>query len=138
VRPDRRCRCTGRRQTDRQTDVTHCLYASAECVRAAVIYCHAYTHRTDILSRALHATIQRGTTSALPSGVTRRHQPHAVHGRFARTAIVSPGSLGSRVVSVLDSGAVRPGFKSRSRRCRVTVLGKLFTPIVPLFTKQRN
>jgi len=46
--------------------------------------------------------------------------------------------LGSRVVSVLDSGAERLGFKSQSRRCRVTVLGKLFTPIVPLFTKQRN
>jgi len=48
------------------------------------------------------------------------------------------GWLSSRVVSVLDSGAVRPGFKSQSRRWRVTVLGKLFTPIVPLFTKQRN
>ena len=46
--------------------------------------------------------------------------------------------LSSRVVSVLDSGAVGPGFKSQSRRCRVTVLGKLFTPIVPLFTKQQN
>jgi len=46
-------------------------------------------------------------------------------------------SLGSRVVSVLDSGAVGPGFKSQSRRCRVTVLGKLFTPIVPLFTKRK-
>jgi len=44
----------------------------------------------------------------------------------------------SRVVSVLDSGAEGPGFKSQSRRCRVTVLGKLFTPIVPLFAKQRN
>ena len=30
-----------------------------------------------------------------------------------------------------------PG-SNRLRRCRVTVLGKLFTPIVPLFTKQRN
>jgi len=48
------------------------------------------------------------------------------------------GWLGSRVVSVLDSGAEGPGLKSPSRRCRVTVLGKLFTPIVPLFTKQRN
>ena len=46
--------------------------------------------------------------------------------------------VGSRVVSVLDSGTVGPGFKSQSRRCRVTVLGKLFTPIVPLFTKQWN
>ena len=48
------------------------------------------------------------------------------------------GWLGSRVVSVLDSGAEGPGFKSQPRRCQVTVLGKLFTPIVPLFTKQRN
>jgi len=46
--------------------------------------------------------------------------------------------LGSRAVSVLDSGAEGPGFKSLSLRCRVTVLGKLFTPILPLFTKQRN
>jgi len=27
---------------------------------------------------------------------------------------------------------------NRSRDSRVTVLGKLFTPIVPLFTKQQN
>ena len=40
------------------------------------------------------------------------------------------GWLGSQVVSVLDSGAEGPGFKSQPRRCRVTVLGKLFTPIV--------
>jgi len=48
------------------------------------------------------------------------------------------GWLGSRVVSVLDSGAEGPGFKSHPRRCRVTVLGKSFTPIVLLFSKQRN
>jgi len=48
------------------------------------------------------------------------------------------GRLGSRVVSMLDSGAEGPGFKSQLRRCRVTVLGKLVTAIVPLFTKQRN
>jgi len=40
-----------------------------------------------------------------------------------------PWWLGSRVVSVLDSGAEGPGLKSQPRRCRVTVLGKLFTPI---------
>jgi len=45
--------------------------------------------------------------------------------------------LGSRVVSVLDSGAEGPGFNSQPRRCPVTVLGKLFTPIVPLFTKSK-
>ena len=52
--------------------------------------------------------------------------------------LVLLGWLGSGVVSVLDSGAEGPGFKSQPQRCRVTVLGKLFTPIVPLFTKQRN
>ena len=40
------------------------------------------------------------------------------------------------VADVLDSGAEGPVFKSQSRLCRVTVLGKLFTPIVPLFTKR--
>jgi len=42
----------------------------------------------------------------------------------------TPEWLGNRVVSVLDSGAKGPGFKSQP--C------KLFTPIVPLFTKQQN
>jgi len=51
---------------------------------------------------------------------------------------VSLGWLGSRVVSVLDSGVEGPGFKSQPRHCRVTVLGKLFTPIMPVFTKQQN
>ena len=41
------------------------------------------------------------------------------------------------MVSVLDSGAEGPRFKSQSRCCRVTVLRKLFTPTVPLFTKQQ-
>jgi len=49
------------------------------------------------------------------------------------------GWLGSQVVSVLDSGAEGPGFKSICNGSRrLTVLGKLFTPIVPLFTKQQN
>jgi len=34
------------------------------------------------------------------------------------------------VVSVVDSGSEKHGFESQSRRCRVAVLGKLFTPIV--------
>jgi len=51
--------------------------------------------------------------------------------------VVVIGWLCSQVVSVLDSGA-EPKFKSQPRCCRVTVLGKLFTPIVPLFTKLQN
>jgi len=42
---------------------------------------------------------------------------------------VTEGWLGSRVVSVLDSGAEGTGFKSQPRRCWVTDLGKLFTPL---------
>ena len=37
---------------------------------------------------------------------------------------------------MLDSGTEGPGFKSQSGRCQVTVKGKLFTPIVPQFTKE--
>ena len=36
--------------------------------------------------------------------------------------------LGSQVVSVLDSGAEGPGFKSQLRHCRVTVLGNWSHP----------
>jgi len=45
------------------------------------------------------------------------------------------GWLGCRVVSVLDSGVEGHGLKSQPRHCRVTVLGKLFAPIMPLFAK---
>ena len=56
----------------------------------------------------------------------------SVDGRIALSLNAPYG--GRRVVSVLDSGAVGPGFKSQPRCCRVTVLGKLLTPIVPVFT----
>jgi len=52
--------------------------------------------------------------------------------------VLGQGWPGSRVVSVLNSGAEGPGFKSQPRCCLVTVVGKLFTPIMPLFTKQQN
>ena len=69
----------------------------------------------------------------------RRTAMAGTHRRRLSTSPEHDGRLGSRVVSVLlDSGAEGPGIKSQPRRCRVTVLGKLFTPIVPLFTKQRN
>jgi len=61
-----------------------------------------------------------------------------VRSAYSRPTL-SWGRLGScRVVNVLDSGAEGLGFKSQSRRCWVTVLGKLFISIVLLFTKQRN
>ena len=59
--------------------------------------------------------LQRGQIQTRPMLLLMLTKPH--HNGF--------GS--SRVVSVLDSDAVGPGFKSQPRRCRVTVLGKLFT-----------
>ena len=55
-----------------------------------------------------------------------------------RMVITHMGWLRSWVVSMLYSGAEWLGFKSEQRCCRVTVLGKLFTPIVPLFSKQQK
>jgi len=49
------------------------------------------------------------------------------------------GSVYSRAVIVLDSGAEGMGSdRSRDAVRYITVLRKLFTPVVPLFTKQRN
>ena len=77
----------------------------------------------------------RSCSSATSSADTPVNHTHYRHS-LADTS--EPQWLGSRVVSVLDSGAEGPGFKSQPRRCPVAVLGKLFTPVVPLFTKQRN
>jgi len=71
------------------------------------------------------------------------YSPGSRNGDVAATGIqalhlVDQGGSVTEWYSVLDSGAEGPGFKSQPRRCRVIVLGKLFTPIVPLFTKQRN
>ena len=81
------------------------------------------------MASAEHEPIM-GVWGRAPSGV-QGQSPWYVRGSGGR----SPPEA---VVSVMDSGAVGPGFKSQPRRGRVTVLGKPFTPIVPLFTKQRN
>jgi len=49
--------------------------------------------------------------------------------------------LGSRVVSVLDSGAVGPAARVQIAVAMLSgnsLIGKLLTPIVLLLTKQRN
>jgi len=48
------------------------------------------------------------------------------YGTLYLSYFVTVGWLGSRVVSVLDSGAEWPLIKSQLRRCRVTVSSKLF------------
>jgi len=81
-----------------------------------------------------------GATSRLRNSISGRRGDGAVRATVADSDPPRRQNtkFGSRVVSGLDSGAEGPGLKSQPRRCRVTVLGKLFTPIVPLFTKQQN
>ena len=98
-------------------------------------------------ARRRRPVTDESTTAAPPRWTNRRSSATCDAPRAAAAARQStdPANrtlyiawLGSRVVSVLDSGVVGPRFKSQSRRCRVKVLGKLFTPIVPLFTRQQN
>ena len=91
----------------------------------------------DLLDASIRMPLRKRTTTENVHGVTAdpfwRITDSSVYYSSKRN-----GWLGSRVVSVLDSGAEGPGFKSQPRRCRVTDLGKLLTPIVPLFTEQQN
>jgi len=102
--------------------------------------CHAVSPTAEPATAMPHAaTMPRST---LPPISHKRDISSANINRPLHVSSVHPyckgGRFSSRVVSVLDSGAVGPGFKSQPRRCRVTVLGKLFTSIVPLFMRQRS
>jgi len=91
-------------------------------------------HQVQINVQHVYLSIHRDTVTQ-----TQRHRQTAVADWINESVSVTSVWLGSRVISVLDSGAAEgPRFKSQPKRCQVTVLGKLFTPTVPLFTKQRN
>jgi len=115
------------------------------CYPSVWLFLHVSGDKASILPKRLtmstlltHRQNKAKFNKVVEGGVSQNRrfvfQPSAAY----YVAISEHGWLGSRVVSVLDSGAEGPVFKSQPRRCRVTVLGKLFTPIVPLFTKQRN
>ena len=96
---------------------------------AVINHTHTHTHRQ---TEFYVNQPTRPTDSLLAKHVSPCYR------HYRPTGCSSREWFGSRVVRVWNSGAEGPGFKSQSRRCRVTVLGNLFTPIVPLFTKQRN
>jgi len=117
----------------------------ASCSPSAVVQLLVGTHeQADELPRLQYSHSTQFTagftltTVLLPTTPRLGFCTFSIRQQVLWVAIQKIGWLGSRVVSVLDSGAEGSGFKSQSRRCRVTVLGKLFTPIVPLFTKQQN
>ena len=103
---------------------------------------HDVGHINEVTLRQTQLVLRRVITHACDILIyiqpLRPTQPPTLSGTGNEYRSRSRGWLGSREVSMLDSGAEGPGFKSQPRCCRVTVLGKLFTPIVPLFTKQRN
>ena len=108
--------------------------------RHLLVLCCKYTH---IQQSCLHGRRRRALCERLSCvvalvrlGTAQQYWMEA--SELGRCFLDYALTFGSRVVSVLGSGAVGPGFKSQPRRCRVTVLGKLFTPIAPLFTKQQN
>jgi len=91
--------------------------------------------------KSVPSLLRRLSTRRCPHLAVQRRRPQLSidilpvgHSAANLPAAETDGRTDTRVVSVLDSGAEGPGFKSQSRRYRVTVLGKLFTPIVPLFT----
>jgi len=80
-----------------------------------------------------HSELGKFATARRSSHALSTHRPHYIsmpylciacmrYGCDANRLPLSLGWLGSRVVSVLDSGAEGPGFKSQSRRCRCNSL----------------
>ena len=144
-------------ERDRQTDTQRGwwqmlrLVIKSRCGAACKLRCHRNTLGNNASRRSCGRAGNRQLSRLVAnlvalarnreiadSGGAYAHSVFGLPSRFCEIFLRFTEWLGSRVVSVLDSGAERPGFKSQPRRCRVTVLGKLFTPIVPLFTKQRN
>ena len=78
--------------------------------------------RVSDVGRVLRLTNPLSTTT--PQGVVLAAKPG------------QPYLLSKNVNDISKEYTKEPGFKSQSRRCRVIVLGKLFTPIVAMFTKQ--
>ena len=98
----------------------------------------AWSKQTEAI---LSYSVRWPTCANLRPKTTHTVHRHRDHTTLLFTPVVRCQGLGRGAVSVLDSGAEGPGFKSQPRlprRCPITVFGKLFTPIVPLFTKRQN
>jgi len=103
------------------------------CVRH--LYCDTPGLRFGISRRARKTVV---TFSALQAGHATRRLPPSRTPQFFWSIKVFLGGSVAEGLACWTQAQKGPGCKSQPRRCRVTVLGKLFTPIVPLFTKQRN
>ena len=77
-------------------------------------------------------------TASPPTHLSRTHHGQLPSTKLFILFIMTSYTYTGSSAPESNTGAEWPGFKSQPRRCRVTVLGKLCTPIVPLFSKQRN
>jgi len=127
--------CKSCNRDTRHSSISHCLLFSVSiqlkksftCKCQATIWQMPGTAVTNT-STSLNSVTMQANEQSTTSSILGHVQNQIMVGWW----------LGCHQVSVLDSVTEGPGFKSQSRRCRVTDLGKLFTPIVPLFTKQQN
>jgi len=123
-----------------------CVYQTCCCyTKVEVVRCQSVSFSSTIRTVCSQTKSLLALTFLLLTRYSKLSVVHCCYMHLARTLFVCVSSiiiiimwLGSRVVSMLDSGTVGPGFKSQPRCSLVTVLGKLFTPIVLLFTKQQN
>ena len=112
-----------------------------EQLRQVVCSCTTTTTSTALSSakRRRHVTSLFGTFAQLccllisPPGCTKRGSRWAYN---LRRLICTQRWLGSRVVSVLDSFAEAPGFKSQPRRCRVIAKFHYTDPTGPARTQR--
>jgi len=103
---------------ERLVDTDFCCWQTAQglCAFQCVTGCNTILRVFIILwAKSLHFSNKQGVTVALSGG----------------------GSVAEWLACWTQAQKGR-GFKSQSQRCPVTLLGKLFTPIVPLFTRQQN
>jgi len=127
-------------------NVCVCVYQTCCCyTKVEVVRCQSVSFSSTIRTVCSQTKSLLALTFLLLTRYSKLSVVHCCYMHLARTLFVCVSSiiiiimwLGSRVVSMLDSGTVGPGFKSQLRCSLVTVLGKLFTPIVLLFTKQQN
>jgi len=149
------CWLGGRKGTDLSRLCTHLLVNAADgavqvhrvgssvCASCfSRCWCHRHVVRRQHVASAPTSLVtarRRRTTPSTDSLPRPARTTYVPRTSLSRIAICYCWKwLGSWVVSLLGLRTEGPRFKTQPQRCRVTVLGKLFTPIVSLFTNQQN
>ena len=98
------------------------LRVLADCIHAVFIIFTLF-YLLHFISTQLHVLVWKGHRNKLNFTNEREKEKEKSFSNLRPHSLIG-WWLGSRVVSVLDSGAEGPGFKSQPRRCWVTVFGQ--------------